>query len=167
MELVITPATEADADNIAKVLTDAVDFKVKHGDMVWGTGLYTQEEVLGMMSGGNLYKATLDNKIVGNFILQWEDLKVWGEQPPNAGYIHQLAISKNSHGKDLGEQMIEWAAAEASKKGRQFLRLDCPAANTELCKYYEGKGFRLVATKPNPFHENSLTSYYERKLEAS
>lgn len=115
--------------------------------MSWGEGEYTDDEVKDMIDSGNAYVATLGKELIGVFLLQWEDDNIWDNPEPNAGYIHRLVIKEGFHGKNLGAQLINWAANEALKNGKHFLRLDCTTANKKLCAYYENQGFKLVATK--------------------
>lgn len=164
MELQIAKAHQIDAHPLAEILNEANDYKAAHGDDAWGSGHYTDEEVGQSLKTDTVYTAYLGDEIIGTVMLQWEDPGVWGDQPPDAGYLHRLAIKDGFHGQDMGGQIIRWAMGETAKNNRHYLRLDCPADNASLCSYYESKGFRRIATKPNPFHEGRTTAFYELNL---
>jgi ribosomal protein S18 acetylase RimI-like enzyme len=64
-----------------------------------------------------------------------------GEQEPDAGYVHRLAVRRAYAGRGMGRALLEWAAAQTAGSGRVWLRLDCMADNRRLCHYYESLGF--------------------------
>jgi ribosomal protein S18 acetylase RimI-like enzyme len=161
--LQIIPATKADIPELVSLLTAAVGYKVQHADMAWGTGAYTETEVTQLLEAGSLYTARIDDEVVATLVLQWED-EMWEPQAAQAGYVHRLAVKQGFHGQNLGQQLLDWAASETTKRGRHYLRLDCPAANTKLCAYYESCGFTKVGTKPDPIHEDYTPALYERRL---
>jgi ribosomal protein S18 acetylase RimI-like enzyme len=97
--------------------------------------------------------------------LQWGDSSIWGNQLPNAGYIHLLAIKNDLHGQGLGQQMIDWAATQVASHNRQFLRLNCSPDNLQLCNYYEQQGFAQIRLKKVPTKQNRyITALYERSV---
>jgi GNAT superfamily N-acetyltransferase len=143
-------ATQAEIPVLAEILTAAYRYKLKHGDTSWGSSrsdIFTNKEVAQQLTMGITYLAYLEDRAVGTYLLQWDDREIWGEQPPNAGYLHRLAITKGQHGYNIGQQLITHAAGEVRAKQRRFLRLDCIAANGGLCTYYEKHGFQLVETR--------------------
>jgi ribosomal protein S18 acetylase RimI-like enzyme len=163
MGLRITKATDGDIQLIAGILTEATHYKLDHGDEAWGSEPFSDKEIQAMLAGGSVYVVYMGDDPVGTVSLKWEDDRIWGDQQPNAAYLHRLAIKDGLHGRHLGEKIIDWTLTEAAKNGRQFLRLDCEAKNTELCAYYEKQGFIRVRTRkiPNTSYEAAL---YERKI---
>lgn len=164
--LTITKATAADIPFIAAILTDAVRYKLDHHDTAWGSKAFSDEEVRGMVMAGLTYIMHLDGEPVGTVRLQWEDKLYWGEQPPDAGYIHLLAVKAGMHGRELGGHIIEWAIAEVGKNNRRFLRLDCRPDNKKLREYYEKHGFRLKRKQRIDNDESDVhytAALYERK----
>ena len=162
MGLKVTAAKREDIPELVTILTKATEFKLAHDDKAWGSQPYTEKEVGLSLEAGTTYTARRDGEIVGTVMLLWEDEGMWSKQPPDAGYIHRLAIKEGLHGQGLGSQIMDWAAKEVAKKGRKYLRLDCPSTNIELCAYYETNGFTRVATKPNPMYPNYTAAYFER-----
>lgn len=99
---------------------------------------------------------------VGTFSLRWDDEDYWGDQPPDAGYLHQLAVLPTMGGRGVGPALLDWVGAEIRRRGRAFLRLDCPVANAGLCAYYDRQGFRRVGerTTAGGYH----AALYERAV---
>lgn len=157
-------AQESDIPAVEDILNDATQYKVKHGDVAWGTEGWTDEEVRESMSESSVYLIRQGKEIVGTVSLQWEDERNWGIQPPVAGYMHRLAIKEGFHNLGLGAQAIDWALSQVAKKGRQYLRLDCEAKNAELCGYYEAQGFTHVGTRPVPEYGTYVAALYERPV---
>jgi len=137
MGLKITAADQDDISTIVTILTEATEHKAAHSDMAWGTGAFTNEEVAEYMVTHPMYIVKINTEAVGTFSITWEDTHIWGKQELDAGYIHRLAVRHGFHSKDLGEAIINWAAAETKKQGRTLLRLDCPLDNKKLRAYYE------------------------------
>src|SRR6266516_7501926 len=65
----------------------------------------------------------------------------WGDRPPDAFYVHKLAVRRDRAGRGIGAAIVEWANAEAAEAGREFLRLDCLGDNAGIRGYYEELGF--------------------------
>lgn len=85
--------------------------------------------------------------VVGTVSLQWEDIRTWGSDAVEAGYMHKLAIKNGLRGLGVGERVIEWVKRTVTDSGRDTLRLDCEDANSKLCSYYEKLGFIKAGTK--------------------
>lgn len=85
-----------------------------------------------------------DGSTVGTVTLLWEDPKIWGPQPPVAGYVHRLAVRTAHAGAGYGPAILAWAEAEVRRRGRTLLRLDTATTNTGLLAYYAALGFRVV-----------------------
>jgi len=98
MEISVRKAVLADTEPIANILTTAVQFKLGHNDMSWGEGAYSEREVRGLIKTNATYVVEANGGIIGTFGLHWDDERIWGDQPANAGYIHRLAIRKDMHG---------------------------------------------------------------------
>lgn len=161
----VQAARADDAVAIATILTDATKHKLERGDGAWGSDPWSEDEVKAEMARKPIYVAKLGDEVVGTVSLTWEDHRVWGNQPPVAGYIHRLAVKQGFHGQNLGKRIIDWALATAAQNKKEFLRLDCASENTNLCKYYEGLGFKLVATKQIPSDDgNYIAALYQKQL---
>jgi protein-tyrosine phosphatase len=97
---------------------------------------------------------------VGTFCLWDADPELWGERPPDALYLHRLAVRRSHAG--LGRDLLARAERLTAAAGRRCLRLDCMAGNPDLRAYYERAGFRLCGVQrwPNGW-ESSL---YEKEV---
>lgn len=160
----VRKATQADLKIMKAILNDAVIYKLSKNDEAWGSEAWTDAEVAEAISFGNTHLVLLDNVIVGCVDLIWQDSYNWGETLGTdglAGYLHRLAVLGDYKGKDLGSEIINWVAAQAKQKGRQYVRLDCRANNKSLCAYYEKQGFTLV--KPNN-PKSQTAAYYQKSI---
>ncbi len=162
MRLKITKTVESDIPALVEILTEAVQYKNQYGDKSWGDEPYTKKELDGMIKKGGLYTVKESDEIIATFTLRWEDKSVWGEQPEDAGYLHRLAVKNNWHGRGIGLEMTEWAAKLVSKESKGYLRLDCDAANSGLCAYYEKQGFKQAGSVN--LYPNQTTALYEKKV---
>ncbi len=161
--VMVEAAKPEDAQAMAEILTSAAQNKVAHGDMAWGTDPYTAEELRERIENGSAYIARLGNVPVGTLLLLWEDEMIWGQQPPVAAYVHQLAIKDGYRGMDLGQQLLDWASQQAANNGREFLRIDFRPENDGLRAYYEKLGFKLVQNRDvYAPHETYTAALYER-----
>jgi ribosomal protein S18 acetylase RimI-like enzyme len=106
----------------------------------------------------------LQGSKIGTFSLQWNDEKSWGEQPPNSGYLHGLAISDDYRGKGLGAHIINIAKDIATTEDKDFLRLDCSVNDEPLCAYYESLGFYRVGINANSGYNGYIAALYEIQL---
>lgn len=159
----MTKATGADARIVASILTEAVRRKLKYDDHAWGSGVYSEDEVLSLMAKSTAYLAYADKEPIGTVSLQWDDESVWGEQPPVAGYIHRLAVKEGAMTKGGGSQILDWASDQVARSHRQFLRLDCNAQNTKLCAYYDAQGFIRVDVRRRS-EDGYVAALYERRV---
>jgi GNAT superfamily N-acetyltransferase len=91
---------------------------------------------------GEVYSIEDDEgAMLGTLTLQWEDRPFWGPRPPDAGYVHRLAVRREHAGRAIGRRALAWAEARTRENGRPFLRLDCLVESTRLRRYYEEAGF--------------------------
>lgn len=165
MDLVISKARLEDAEALAAILTQAMRFKLAHADTAWGSEPYTAEELQGRIEKGVTYAAWMDGNLVATLLLLWEDAMMWGEQPPIAAYVHQLAVKDGYHGRGIGEKLLDWAGQQAVKRGRRLVRLDCPPTNTGLRTYYETHGFTWVKNREiHAPHATYIAALYERPV---
>jgi len=152
MSLEIRPAAPEDIPAIARVLSQATVHKAEHGDYLWGTEPYTNEEIEAKLQNGGLYTVTSDGEVAGTVTLTDHDSRVWEDDGENheALYIHGLATSDEVRGKNIGEQVIDWVVGKAREEGRKAVRLDCSYTNRGLCQYYERRGFVEVKRRDIP-----------------
>jgi ribosomal protein S18 acetylase RimI-like enzyme len=131
----------ADAGAVLDLLSEAATWTAANGRANWPARFPTAIVERGI-ERGELFVAELDGELVATLALQWSDRRFWGEQPPDAGYVHRLAVRRAHAGRGLGADALEWASAQVRERDRRWLRLDVPADNLPLGAYYERLGFR-------------------------
>lgn len=98
---------------------------------------------------GEVYYATVDNKVAGMFILwnkqsNW-DKEMWGyDRNQEWLYLHRVNIVRKYAGTTVVQQMIEEAKQIAIKKQAKGIRLDCMSEKNYLNNLYQESGFSFV-----------------------
>lgn len=162
--LTISLATPSDAKAVTEILNQAAKYKLARNDNAWAQVPFTVEKIQERITKGSVYVARFDGVIVGTVQLTWEDEMVWGEQPPIAAYIHQLAVKDGYHGHHLGSKLLDWTAQKAISNNREFLRLDVPPENKQLRTYYEKIGFQWIEDKEIKLRTMTYTAaLYEKR----
>jgi ribosomal protein S18 acetylase RimI-like enzyme len=147
---------------VATLLDEATVWVGERGYEQWPLP-FPREEVAAAIDRGEVYLAELDGDVVATVTLLWDDPTYWGERPPDAAYVHKLAVSRACSGQRIGQAIVEWADRTAAAAGRDFLRLDCLRDNPGIRAYYERLGFE---------HRGDLVvngrgmSIYERRVHA-
>ncbi len=141
----VRAAREEDLATALEVLTDASMWQLRRGFTNPWTLPLPEAPYREAIGRGELHVAEdPTGRLVGTMILQWQDLPIWGERPPDAGYVHKLGVRRDYAGRDTGGAMLEWAAGRTRARDRRWLRLDTLAARPRLHRYYEEHGFRRV-----------------------
>src|SRR2546423_1557214 len=112
----------------------------RRGDGQWPLA-FPGGAVAAAIGRGEVYVAELGGDAVAAVTLLWDDPAYWGERPPDAAYVHKLAVSRACAGRRIGSAIVEWADATAAQNGRRYLRLDCLRDNPGIRTYYENLGF--------------------------
>jgi ribosomal protein S18 acetylase RimI-like enzyme len=147
----IRRADPSDFEAARDVLSSAAAWARDRGIERWWPVPFPAERLRPALDQGHLYVAIAEGQIVGTIVFKWEDAKVWGDEPPVAGYVHMLAVRKDRPLSGVGELLLSWAAERTRENRRSLLRLDCLATNDGLVRYYEGLGFRRVRQVPRPY----------------
>ena|SRR5579862_207457 len=159
----IERATLADLATVIDLYEDAARWLVSRGITQWRPGDYTQGRARRNIEQDEVYLARLAGKPIGKLTLMWADPEVWGEQPPDAGYVHGLAVRRSAAGQGLGALLLDQAAQRVAEVGRAYLRLDCMASNKPLRAYYEKLGFAHRGSIYY-YHGQWGSSLYEREI---
>jgi predicted N-acetyltransferase YhbS len=152
-----------DVAAIAALLDEATVWVGQRGFEQWPLP-FPEEEIAAAIDRGEVYVAELDRDVVATVTLLWDDPTYWPGVPPNAAYVHKLAVSRACAGQRIGQAIVEWADRAAAAAGRDFLRLDCLRDNPGIRAYYERMGFE---------HRGDLMvngrdmSIYERRVHTS
>jgi GNAT superfamily N-acetyltransferase len=151
-----------DVSAVATLLDEATVWVGERGFAQWPLP-FPRDEIAGAIERGEVYVAELRGDVVATVTLLWEDELHWGERPPDAAYVHKLAVSRARAGQRIGHAIVAWADATAAANGRAFLRLDCHRTNPGIRRYYEELGFEHCADEIINGRDLSL---YERPVHA-
>jgi GNAT superfamily N-acetyltransferase len=134
-------AQEEDAVIVAGLLDEATVWVNDLGFSQWPLP-FPRDELAAAIGRGEVYVVeSEDGEGVATVSMLPDDPEYWGDQPPDAFYVHKLAVRRDQAGRGIGAAIVEWANAEAAEAGREFLRLDCLADNPGIRDYYEDLGF--------------------------
>jgi GNAT superfamily N-acetyltransferase len=136
----VRPARPEDTGTVADLLDEATRWVGELGYEQWPLP-FPRDELAGAITRGEVYVVEDENDPVATVTLLWEDPTYWGDQPPDAVYVHKLAVRRDRSGRGIGAAIVAWANAEAVEAGRDFLRLDCLRDNPGIRDYYEQLGF--------------------------
>lgn len=158
----VIPAKSEDIDTVLEILDEAAAWIIKQNlPSVWKPGGFSRETFLEQISRGEVHLGLVDETPAGTITLQWADLVFWGEQQPNAGYVHKLAVRPAYGGRKIGVEMLMWGESTARQMGKRFLRLNCLAEDRKIRDYYEREGFFYKGDVAGPRAKASL---YEKLL---
>lgn len=150
--LTIAPAAPQDTPVVHALLNDAAAWLAARRIDQWPYP-FPEHLVRAFIDRNGTYIARYGNDPVGTLAVYWEDRTFWGAQPPDAGYVHALAVDSRARGHELGARLLDWAARLAATRDRTWLRLDCGTDNTPLRRYYERLGSSTSATSWSPSPE--------------
>jgi GNAT superfamily N-acetyltransferase len=141
----VRAARPLDLETVVEILTEASEWQRARGLVnPWPLPI-PEAPYRNSLERGELFVAEdLAGRVIATMILQWDDRPIWGERPPDAGYVHKLAVRRDHAGRDLGGALLEWAAARTRERARRWLRLDTLANRPRLHRYYEEHGFHRV-----------------------
>ena len=119
-----------------------------------------QEEIEELVGSGELYLALTqdEREVAGAFKLNGRDHH-WADDG-TALYVHALAVNRQFKGQGIGQAMLDWAADEGRRRGKQFLRLDCMNENARLKQVYLDAGMEPRPQNP----QYGWSALFERKL---
>jgi predicted N-acetyltransferase YhbS len=156
-------ATDDDVPVIAQMLDEATAYVRTKGSDQWRVP-YPEDELRERIGRDELYIVELDGQPAATFTLLLEDPFFWGDRPPDAVYLHKLAVRRAFAGRKLGERVVEWVVAAAAVRGRQFVRLDCQRDLPGIRAYYERLGFELRGERTKG--PDRAWALYERRVDA-
>ena len=155
----VRPAAKDDVPAVAALLDEATAFVQTKGSDQWRVP-FPHDELRWRVDRRELYVVELDGEAAATFTLLLDDPFFWGERPPDAVYLHKLAVRRAFAGRGLGERIVEWIVAEAAARGRHYVRLDCQRDLPGIRRYYERLGFALRGEKT--IAPNRAWALYER-----
>ena len=161
-QLRAVPAALEDIDTVLGILDESASWIIEQRlPSVWKPGEFSRETFLEQISRGEVHIGLVDEQPAGTITLQWADRVFWGEQPPDSGYVHKLAVRRAYAGQKVGIDMLRWAEAKSRTVGKRFLRLNCLAADKKIREYYERAGFLYKGDVVGP---KAVATLYEKAL---
>jgi ribosomal protein S18 acetylase RimI-like enzyme len=160
----IERATPEDADTFLEIHEEAARWLWEQGIRQWQPGTFQKAWIALPIERGELYLAKRGGEALGTVMLQWADEYTWGEQPPDAGYIHGLRVRRSTTGQGLGRAMLRWAEREIARVGRPIARLDCIAGNERLCAYYLAAGYTRTTDLQVEGEDKGALARFEKRL---
>ncbi|MGH7704448.1 MAG: GNAT family N-acetyltransferase [Candidatus Dormibacteria bacterium] len=133
-------AGSGDVERVEDLLAEAAAHARERGFEQWPERFSTEFVAIGV-ARREVRVAELDGRVMACCWLLWQDLEFWGQDDGRAGYLHRLAAADRSRGTGVGRELLLWAQREVATAGREYLRLDCLAANRRLRRWYESLGF--------------------------
>lgn len=162
MTITFEPAQPDDEPIIRDLQADAVAWLAAKGTDQWQPAAMiarrkTRPEERNLrdeIKRGEVYLVKDDATVVGTLTLDdYADPEFWTEadEPKSALYAHRMIISREFAGHDIGAVMLDWAADQAARAGKAWLRLDAWRTNIGLHDYYRCHGFADVRTITLPW----------------
>jgi GNAT superfamily N-acetyltransferase len=134
-------AHQEDAVTVAGLLDEATVWVGDLGFSQWPLP-FPRDQLAAAIDRGEVYVVeSEEGEAVATVSVLLDDRIYWGDRPPDAFYVHKLAVRRDQAGRGIGAAIVEWANAEAAEAGREFLRLDCLGDNPGIRDYYEELGF--------------------------
>ena len=153
-------AQPEDAGTVAELLDEATRWVNELGYEQWPLP-FPRDELAAAIDRAEVFVMEDEGDAVATVTLLSEDRPYWGERPPDAFYVHKLAVRRDRSGRGIGAAIVAWANAEALEAGRDFLRLDCLRDNPAIRDYYEHLGFEhrgdlILAGRPMSLYERAV-----------
>ena len=135
-------------ESSAAIIEEVAVWGAAAGFPSWLPGSFTGPDSRGIsnlrgdIAAGGLYLLWRGDDAVGTFSLLEHDPIFWPEAGDEALYLHRFAVRRSAAG--AGRHAVEWCLAEAARRDRSFVRLDCLADNPGIGRYYARFGFVAV-----------------------
>ena len=161
----IRAGSAADQPEVLRLGDEAVAWLAARGRTgQWGVRPWSQDpervrRVRELIEGGDLHLAEVDGLVVGALIL--------GERVPYVPPVDEpelylvLLLASRQH-RGVGAALIEFAFAEARRRGVGLVRVDCwSGGDGKLVEYYRGQGFTPTVGVPTG---GATVQVFERRL---
>ena len=144
----IRQATDEDVETVSSVLKEAAHWLEQSGMPLWRDHELEPERIAAEVHAGLFFLAEAFGKSAGTLKFQLDDPIVWPDAtPPDATYVHRLAVRRQYAGTGLSTALLSWAVNRTRSLGRRYVRLDCVATLPRLRAVYERFGFHYHSEK--------------------
>ncbi len=162
--MTVSPAGEGDLSLVLNILDQAAQWLSSQGIHQWDSP--PPAEVCRLfelaIARQDVYLVRLGTppEVIGAFRLDWSHADFWPDRK-DAGYLYTLALKPDFIGRGIGKRVIDWVDNQIRGRRRDWLRLDCIAANKRLRRWYEDLGFQHRGDRDVNGYELAL---YERMV---
>ena len=148
-EIEVLCAAEVGVGPFAALLAESARRMVRLGTPMWPPEDMTEENMRAQYRAEEMFVGYCNGAPAFTCTFQESDDKFWGEGSGDAGalYIHKIAVADAFVGKGMVYRMFEYAKAEARRRGKTRLRLDCRLERTKVRAIYDDYGFYAVEEK--------------------
>ena len=141
--IAIRQALPVDTGTVSAILQEAANWLIARDTPLWKSDELAPSRIYGEVSDGLFWLAEMNGTPAGCVRFQTEDRLFWPNVPSHkSAFIHRLAVRRKFAGGLVSRALLDWAKKEAAQLGKRYLRLDCEAKATKLCRVYEQAGFR-------------------------
>jgi len=160
MSIQIQSTQHEDIPTIFDLYDEAIKYQKQVGNNYW---LGFEETLIKKEIDENRhYKILLDEKIVGTFIITFDDRLIWKSvHDAPAIYLHRIATAKTTRGNHLVKHIVEWAKEYAKQHRLSFIRMDTGSGNHRLINYYSSCGFSIIETNATIDYTPDLPAHYK------
>jgi len=164
----------ADANEILLLYEAARNLQTQRQMVVWPS--FERSFIENEINEGRQWKIVIDNVIVCNWAITFEDKEIWGDKNQNNSiYIHRICNNPDFRGNRYIDKIVKWSKQYAICKGKQFIRLDTLSNNTRLIEHYTSAGFIFLgmfkltdtATLPSHYQNEPNCCLFEIDLQAN
>ncbi|MFD0696883.1 GNAT family N-acetyltransferase [Paenibacillus sp. GCM10027628] len=160
-EIEIFEASPSQVEEVLAIWLEAAYWMESKGIDQWKPAHFNRDVVLKYFENRHIFLAKYKDEYVGSFALQWSDPSVWGEMNnEESGYLHRFVVRRTQAGQGIGGYFLQWIENYVKSKDKQYLRLDCMAANEVLNTYYRSHHFIYRGT----YHLSHGTSCWQGSL---
>lgn len=134
----------------------------------WEKDIYPTNDYLeDVISKGELYVATDDNKIIAALVLNQNFVDGYNDAPWNVLaskdeilIIHLLAVAYSHQGKGIAKSLVTFATEIAKERNLKAVRLDAMKVNLAAQRLYEGMGFNFIGEMKLFYDDVGLTEFF-------
>jgi ribosomal protein S18 acetylase RimI-like enzyme len=147
--MIIRNATTHDVDAVVALRVESEEWLHAAGIEQWINRERGVRNIRDSVAAGATYVVTDEaGDVVASLTLNSPDYDFWNDEdePDTALYLYKFMISARYRGSGLGDELLDWACAQAEDRGKKWLRLDCWRENQALQRYYQRRGFENVRT---------------------
>ena len=144
-EIWIKSAKEADIPVIEEILLDALNWLESIGSKMWVKSRITWEFLSQWIAIDEFCLAYMDQRPVGCMALTDHDPTIWEDiQKGESLFVHRLAVRREAAGQGVSKALLDYAKAQAVRRGINAVRLDCWRDREKIRAIYEREGFVCV-----------------------